>query len=825
MADLPSNSNLSHYRIISKLGAGGMGEVYLAHDTKLDRKVALKVLPSDVAADRLRMTRFTQEAKAASALNHPNILTIYEIDQPESVNYIATEYIDGETLRQKIKSSVKLDDVLDVAAQIASALSAAHAAGIVHRDIKPENIMLRQDGIVKVLDFGLAKLTERLPSDSVDAEAPTSFKTDPGTVVGTAAYMSPEQARGLPVDARTDIFSLGSVLYEMVAGHLPFEGSTSSEVMASILNDQHPQPLARYSREVPAELERIVSKALRKNRDERYQTIKDMLLDLKNLSQELEFERKLERSISPKTQPAEETEDQIEAARNVSMLATRASSAEYVVSGIKQHKLAAVLVIGILVLGIAFGVGYLRSRSSEVAIDSIAVLPFANQDRNADTEYLSDGLTESIINNLAQLPSLRVSPRSSVFHYKGKDNDPAKVGQDLGVRAVLTGRLLQRGDSMIFSAELLDVRENKQIWGEQYNRKLADALALQQEISREITDQLRLKLSGEEQKQLTRRDASNAQAYQLYLKGRYYWNKRTAENTKRAMEQFQQATDLDPKYALAYAGLADCYLVLEEYAGTPASETLPKAMAFAQRALELDGSLAEAHTSLAYAYQQLWRWDEAETEFKQALKLDPNYATAHHWYNLYLRDVGRFDEAETEIKRAHELDPVSHVIAVNLAQLYLLKGDVNSSIEESRKIIDLDPNHARGHSQLGLGYVKQGRYSEAIAEFKKAIELSASDRGSFRNLGYGYAKAGRRSDALNILKEMQGKYERHEALGADVAALYTALGDNDQAFVWLEKDFQVRSGRLPRIIWEPYFESLRSDPRYADLRRRMGLKT
>ena len=481
----------------------------------------------------------------------------------------------------------------------------------------------------------------------------------------------------------------------------------------------------------------------------------------------------------------------------------------------------------IVVIAVVLGgyVSYRHARDSEVAIDSIAVLPFVNQTHDPDSEYLSDGVTESIMNNLLQLPNLRVSPRSSVFRYKGKETDPLAIGKELGVRAVLTGRLLQRGDNLTISTELLDVRNNKQVWGEQYNRKLADALAVQQEISREIADRLRLKLSGEERKQLTARNTTNPEAYQFNIRGRYYWNKRTADNIKKATEQFQQAADKDPNYALAYVGLADCFIVWEDYTATPASETYPKAKAFAQRALQLDGSLAEAHTSLAYSYDLLWQWEEADEEFNLAIRLGPNYPTAHQWYGLYLRDVGRIDEALTEIKQAHELDPLSLIIGQNLASVYVIQGDVNSSIEQARTVIDLDPNYPRGHSALGSAYLKQGRYSEAIAELHKAVDLASQrDRAPLRYLGYAYAISGKRAEALASIKELNERYDKHEALGQDVASVYAGLGERDQAFAWLEKDFQARSGLLARIRYDPPFESLRSDPRFADLLRRMGLK-
>ena len=836
---LTTGTKLGRYQIRSKIGEGGMGEVYLAQDTRLDRKVALKILPAEVAAHHDRMRRFVQEAKAASALNHPNIITIYEIDESvggtagERVHFIASEFIDGETLRRRVRNPpLKLGEVLDIATQIAGALAAAHAAGIIHRDIKPENIMIRRDGIVKVLDFGLAKLTEQRTLTAVDTEAATlvPVKTDPGVVMGTAIYMSPEQARGLEVDARTDIFSLGVLIYEALAAHLPFEGSNANEIIAAILSDKEPPLLARYVPEAPAEFERIVAKALRKSRDQRYQTAKDLLLDLKALKQELEFTAKLERSappLSPATSSVTQsgaTIDQLAVSTGEASKFHPTSSAEYLITRLQRHKLAAIVVLVVIAAAIAGLAAYLHARNTEVAIDSIAVLPFVNQNRDPDTEYLSDGLTESIINSLTQLPSLRVSPRSSVFQYKGKDTDPLKIGHDLGVRAVVTGRLLQRGDSLIVSAELLDVRDNKQVWGEQYNRKLADALAVQQEISREISERLRTKLSGEEQRQLTRRDTSNPDAYAFYLKGRYYWNKRTPDNLRKAIEQFQLAADKDPNYALAYVGLADSYSLLEFYAGTPASETLPKAKAFAERALQLDNSLAEAHTSLGYAYEELWQWEKAEEEFKRALKLNPNYPTAHHWHGILLLDTGRFDEALIEAKRAQELDPLSLAISQNVSQTYLARGDVNSAIVEARKIIELDPRYPRGHMYLGLAYLKQGNYADANAELRKAVDLPERDRSVPGALGYGYAVSGRRVEALAILKELEEKYGRHEAVGQDLAAVYAGLGDKDQAFAWLEKDFQARSGLLPRVRWYVPYESLRSDPRYADLLRRMGLQ-
>jgi serine/threonine-protein kinase len=455
---------------------------------------------------------------------------------------------------------------------------------------------------------------------------------------------------------------------------------------------------------------------------------------------------------------------------------------------------------------------------------SIAVLPFENAIHDADTEYLSDGISEALINSLTELQQLKVIARSTAFRYKGKQIDPQGVGRELNVQTVLMGVVRQAGDRLNVQVDLVDAITGAQLWGQEYERKLADVVAVKQTLVREVTEKLRLKLTGEQQQRLTQRDTTNPEAYQFYLRGRYYWNKRTAENLTKAIEQFQQAADKDPNYALAYVGLSDSYVLLEYYAGTPANQTLPKAKSFAERALQLDGSLAEAHTSLGYVYNGLWRWEEAEEEFKRAIKLNPNYPTAHHWYSLCLLDLGRTDEAKAEIKRAQELDPLSLIIGTTMTYAYLAEGDASFSIAQSKKVVELDPNFARGHEYLGLAYLKQGRYPEAIVELQKGVELSGRERWSLRDLGYGYAISGKRAEAQAVIKELVGKYEKGQAIGQDPAAVYAGLGDKDQAFAWLEKDFQTRSGLLGWTRWTPAFESLRSDSRYADLLRRMGLQ-
>lgn len=825
---------VGRYKIRSLIGRGGMGEVYLADDTELERLVALKVLPTEIAGDGERVRRFLQEAKSASALNHPNILTIHEIGRLGDSRFIASEYIAGETLRDRIGRSdaepLTLSEMIDVAAQVAAALNAAHAADIVHRDIKPENIMLRRDGLVKVLDFGLAKLTER-KQETIDKEAVTRVQvlTTPGMVIGTPGYMSPEQARGKATDARSDVWSLGVVMYEMLAGKPPFAGETPNDTLAAILKEE-PAPLAENT---PVELNRIVRKSLCKNRDERYQTVKDLLIDLKNLQRELDFTHERERLhlssfASPRTVITEERDNStINAATvitaNQNANHTTASSAEYVIGEIKRHKSATLATLLVTVLAALALVIYLSVGTNATAIDSIAVMPFVNSNQDPETEYLSDGVTESIINNLTQLPQLRVIPRNSVFRYKGKETDTATIAEALGVRAVLTGRIVRRGDALTISAELVDVTNDKQLWGEQYVRKVSDALAMQRDISKEISEHLRLKLSGAEKQHITRNGTDNPEAYQSYLKGRFYWNRRTAENLQKAIEQFQAAANIDPDYALAYVGIADCYALLEEYTGTPSRETLPQAKAAAERALQLDNSLAEAHVSLAFIQTNLWQWEASEREFKQSFALNPNYPTAHQWYSGLLRDLGRLEESLAEDKRAQQLDPLSLVINANLGLGYLLNGDTKSAVEQSRKVIELNPNYASGHSILGLAYLQQGDNREALAELNKAAEVSKRTSGILCFLGYAEAVTGNRAAAMKIIEELETAYAKRQARGQDIAQIYAGLGDKDQAFVWLEKDYEVRSGGLPVIRWYPMFVSLRDDRRYADLLRRMNL--
>ncbi|MDQ3819921.1 MAG: FlgO family outer membrane protein, partial [Acidobacteriota bacterium] len=637
----------------------------------LNRRVALKVLPDDLIGNPQRIRRFKQEAQAASALNHPNIITIHEIGEEGGTHFIATEFIDGESLRHRMRSGgLSLSEALEISVQVASALAAAHETGIIHRDIKPENIMLRRDGYVKVLDFGLAKLTEKSPAHrSSDYEASTVWQTEPGTVMGTAQYLSPEQARGLEVDARSDIFSLGVVLYEMVTSKLPFQGQTASDLIAAILKSDPALP-SSFKREMPAELERIILKTLAKDAEERYQTTRDLLSDLKAFKQELEFRNQLGQSTTRNL--AEAKTQRFSATTDDAKHALR--SATLPVSGIKNHKRSLAIILPVLILAAAgFGYWLYANRAANTKqIESIAVLPFQNGCGNADNEYLSDGMTESLISSLSQIPKLNVKARSSVFRYKGKETDLKKIAQELNVQAILSGRIVQRGEQLILNLELVDAATENVLWTEQYNRKQTDLLALQSEITRDVTNKLRVKLSGADEQRVSKNYTENAEAYQLYLKGLYERAKFTPEGLRKSIEYYEQAIEVDPTYALAYVGLAGSYQGLGSVEAIPQEEALLKARFAAERALALDDSLAQAHVAMgAVRYFLEWNWESAATELKRAIEINPNEPEAHLLFSFYLASVGRIDESLREVLRARELDPLSPIINGHLgSRLY-----------------------------------------------------------------------------------------------------------------------------------------------------------
>jgi serine/threonine-protein kinase len=831
---LAPGTRLGRYEIRAHIGTGGMGEVYQAVDVELERTLALKILPAEFANDPGRMRRFIQEARAASGLNHPNILTIYEIDHQHTPPFIATEYIDGLTLRRRIKAGpLPIDDVVETAIQIASALEAAHEAGIVHRDVKPENVMLRRDGYVKVLDFGLARTTEQ---HEVSTEAATLVNTEVGMIVGTASYMSPEQARGQRVDGRSDIFSLGMVIYEMVAGRSPFIGATNSDIVASILKEQPPRLRDLYS-ETPVELERIVDRALTKDKDQRYQTAADLLADLKRLKHNLEF---ASQNTTTESAPATLSAGAATAAmpaRIATLDQPAAQSTDTSAIGPalvwRRHLLRNAILIAIPIIVVAIYLYYARKAR---AVESIAVLPFTySNSEQADAlgpeaNWLSDGITESIINDLSHVPNLKVIARSSVFRYKGQNIDPQVIGNELKVNAVVTGRIVQIGDTLSVQTELVDVRNQTQLWGEKYRRKVADVIDLPEDISREISEGLKLELSGDTRKQLVKRYTANPQAYELYWKGRYHWNQRKSDDINQAIKYFQDAIKLDPQYALAYTGLADCYVLGSVLQLSP-KQAMPLALDATQKALSIDDQLAEAHTSLAkIKLSYAWDWPGAEAEFKQAIQLNPGYATAHQWYGVYLSEMGRHDESIRERTTAQELDPLSLSIATGLGRALFWARRYDDSIQHLQAALPKDPNYSDTYWSFGLAYEQKHMYPEAIAAFQKAIDLSKSaevEEGKpemLACLGHAYAIAGKQSEArATIEKLMKVAGPKTYISSYGVSLIYVALGDKDSAFQWLERAYQERDENFIHLKVDPRLDPLRSDARFQELIRRINL--
>ena len=753
---LSPSTTLSHYRILAQLGAGGMGEVYLAEDTNLDRKVALKLLPAQFTQDEDRVRRFVQEAKAASALNHPNIITIYEIGETDGTHYIVTEFIEGETLRRRIEHSrMTTQQALDVSTQIASALSAAHAAGIVHRDIKPENVMIRPDGYVKVLDFGLAKLTEQ-PSLSTDTSAPTVARVDthPGMVMGTVSYMSPEQARGQTVDARSDIFSLGVVIYEMLAGRTPFQGGSAADVFVSIL-EKAPVPLAHISAEVPPELERIVFKCIEKDRERRYASAQELAADLKTLA-----------AAPSKEQPAADSSP------------------------------------------------------------SIAVLPFVNMSADAENEYFCDGLAEELLNALSKIEALHVAARTSAFSFKGKQTDISEIGEKLKVKTVLEGSVRKSGNRLRITAQLINVADGYHLWSERYDRELQDVFDIQDEISLAIVDALKVKLLGTEKAAVLKRYTDKNEAYELYLKGRYQFGKYAEEGWRKALEDFAQAIEKEPNYALAWAGLANSYRTLWYNGYLTPEESVPKWKAAIARALAIDNTLAEPHVSLALL-KHFYEWDfpGAEREYRLAIELNRNYAETHERYGLFLAVLDRADEAMAEGRRALELDPLSLVTNLNVGFLYWTTGQFDRMHEQGRKLIELEPHFYGGHWQIGAEFWTRGRLDEATAEMEKAVALEGGSTQVLSMMGALYGVTGKRSEAQQVLNQLLELDRRGYSVRFYVGNVYAGLGETDRAFEWFEKAYQHREGIL--LFLKPFARSLypglESDPRVADLLRRIGL--
>ncbi len=841
---LEKDTTISHYKILSEIGKGGMGEVYLAEDTKLDREVAIKFLSSEFGKDEDKLNRFIQEAKATSALNHPNILTVHGIDSFEDTHYIATEFIEGKTLRKVIseKGPIPLNRILKIAIQVAEALSAAHQAGVAHRDIKPENIMVRSDGYVKVLDFGLAKLTEKKKSEddiSLEGETKALVKTSPGVVMGTVTYMSPEQAQGKETDARTDIWSLGVVLYEMLSGKAPFEGKTTNHTIVAILETE-----PKLLENIPDELQRIVRKTLSKEKENRYQTARDLLIDLKNLRRDLDIQGELERSIVPNRQteaaagetasiPDTSGETATASGAMSTQNLTSTSSLEYAVLQAKSHKLATA-VIAILLIGIVSAVSYFAFfNGSSDQIESIAVMPFINEGGNKDLEYLSDGMTETLITSLSQLPNLSVKGRSTVFRYKGKEMDTKALGSELGVRAVLYGRVNQRGDQLSLSLELLDAATENVIWSGKYDRKQADVVSLQSDIARDVSNNLKRKFSGAEVEKVEKNTTANPEAYRLYLQGLFYWNRRTETDLKKSIGLFEKAIALDPSYGLAYAGLADAYGVLPNYTDDPPpSETYSKARAAAKRALDIDSGLAQPHATLGYILSEYeGNQVEAEKEFKRAIELDPNYPSAHQWYGEFLMSLGRFTEAIAEQKRAFELDPLSPIINVTLGNAYRADRRYDDAIAQYNKALEIDPTFGKALGYLFETYTNKGSYEQAFKTLAR-IRLLRGDppeeveKWTAEAIAV-FRRSGERGAWQMVLErlEKRAREDGREADPFNLARAQLGAGNKDDALATLEK--ALASGKyIPSLFHlkaSRGFDPLKDEPRFKAILRKVGV--
>ncbi len=880
------SQTVSHYKILSYLGGNLIGEVYIAEDARLGRRVALQILSDKFTRDIDRMTRLAQEARALSALNHPNIRMIYEVGSAAAENgvhhFIATEYVDGPNLRIRLQERrLNLEEILDALLQTATGLAAAHAAGVLHRDLQPENIVLRADGYVKIIDFGLAKLLEQdsmmielgaisapslflLPEsvtepmgtiaileaadavagegresesenepaierdpyrtrklgDGFIAEAATGLSSAGGTAEiwwapRTSGYLSPEQIRGEMVDERSDIFSLGVIAYEMCAGRLPFEGRSANSMLNSILSST-PPPLSKFMPDAPDELEWIVTKALSKERDNRYQSARELISDLKSLKQRFDFEveqKRLERG---------DLTGQLQRPRGSDKL--RPPITSMLTSGDGSNRS----------LGSSSrGSGRLRSRSGSTQahsgpIDSVAILPFTNASDDTAAEYLSDGITESIINSLSRLPRLRVMARATVFRYKGRDIDPLEIGAELNVRAVFVGRLVRRGENLVIKAELVDVIDGAVLWAEQYHRNSGDILELEDEIARQISEHLKVKLNSEQLQGLAKHYTENAEAYELYLRGRYFWNQRSLPGMKKGIEYFVQAIRRDARYALAYAGMADCYLMLSVYQ-LPPREFVPKARMQIMRALEYDDQLAEAHASfgsLSFWYD--WDFVKAEMEYRRAIELNPNLPEPYQWLAYLYAAQNRFDAAFEKLRQAQALDPLSIVINANTAEILYRARRYDDAVAQCEKALEMDPKFAKALYWRVMAWIANDRLTEA-ATFLEAVLSGPPDIDDVQAIASAmlaviYARGGAIEEARLIFDSLRQFAASNYFPPYYFAIIAANLGDSDQAFAWLDKAYQERSGWMPWLKHEPLLDGLHQDARFSDLLRRVGLE-
>jgi serine/threonine protein kinase/tetratricopeptide (TPR) repeat protein len=790
---LAAGTQLGPYSILASIGAGGMGEVYRARDTRLDRDVAIKVLPEHLAKDPTALARFQVEARAIAALVHPNVLVLYDVGSAADVAYVVMEYLEGETLRARLsRGPLPWRKAVELGMALAGGLGAAHAKGIIHRDLKPGNIFLTTAGQLKILDFGLAIRETTTSVQAAETGPYIPAITDSAPVYGTLPYMSPEQLNGETADARSDIFALGCVLYEMVTGQRAFAGKSRAACLAAIMHEE-PPPFSGPAKTAPADLEPVIRHCLEKNPEERFQSARDVAFALRSLLSE----------GAPKTS----------------------------VPAFWPRRLGRAAWIGSIVLLLAAAVAlylYFREDKPPPKFDTVAVLPFVNEHGDENTEYLSDGMADNLIRNLSQVRTLKVRPFSSVMRYKGKQNDVAEIGRALKVGAVVAGRVQKRGQDLVVRVELIDVGEHRQLWGDEYHRKLGNLIALQEEMAKEIADNLRLNLSGEEKQLLTKRYTESAEAHRVYLLARYYWNKRTKEGLNRAINYLKEAIAEDPRFALAYAGLADCYNLVPGYGynDQPPRVLFSNAKKMATKALKLDETLAEAHTALAFARATYdWDWQGAENEYQRAIELKPNYATCRHWYACLLSNLRRFDDAYDEIRRAQDIDPSSLIINGWVAMVLCYANRMEEAVQRAKDAVQMDPDFAVSHYFLAITYRKSGRLKQAIVEFKKAVDRDPHSITYLTGLGGAYALSGQKDKARKILEQLAEQQKHRYVSPYGVAAIHAALGNKDEAILWLNKAFEERDEGMGNLQVDSSWDGLRSEPRFQDLVRRMKFPT
>jgi serine/threonine protein kinase/tetratricopeptide (TPR) repeat protein len=801
---------ISHYRVLAKLGGGGMGVIYSAEDSRLGRNVALKFL-HEGARDPAALERLRREARATSSLNHPHICTIYDIGEFEGEYFIAMEALEGQTLRERIAGKpLPLELLSEWGIQVADALEAAHIEGIIHRDIKPSNIFITNRGQAKILDFGLAKRTQRKIAEPARAanESTLSLReehlTSPGEAIGTVAYMSPKQARGEELDSRTDVFSLGCVLYEMATGQPPFTGSTSALLFDGILN-QVPTPPSRRNPEIPAEVERIIHKALEKDREVRCQTAAELRADLKRLKRDTDSAKAASARHEVSDKPARSR-------RWVAVLAGSLVAILLVAVGLNLEKIR----------------GWLHGTVEGPRIGSLAVLPLENLSRDPEQEYFAEGMTDELITDLAKISAIRVISRTSVMQYKGTQKSVGQIAKELGVDAVIEGTVLRSGNRVRITAQLVAAPTERHIWAESYERNLSDVLLLQNEVARTIAQQIRVQLTPQQQAQFATNRPLQPEAHEAFLKGKYFANRLSPDGIDKAIHYFNEAINADPTYGLAYAEMAETYCWATAYQLLPAQEGLAKAKSAALHAIEIDATLGEAHNALAWVkYVHDWDFSGAEQEFKQAIHLSPGNANVHLWYGNYLAQAGRFDESITEMNTAQSLDPLSPVLGSLIATPLLGSRQYDKAIEQLHKAQELDPNLSLPRIFLQQAYEGKGDFASASNEWRQ-VALGFGEKLEIVNaraekLRRGFTEGGERGYWQTQLEFLKADSKQSPADSYSLALLYARVGDQNRTFQCLEKAFQEHSQDLTLwLLTEPAFDPIRTDPRFQELLRRMG---